>query len=88
MYFHRNAITTGLTAPPGAKKIVRSTLRLLIRVCTPSASTSPIAFCTITMNTVSLIVFTSDPKRLIVAEERLEVLEPDPLVRRRSPTSR
>ena len=60
MYFHRNAITTGLTTA-GAKKTVRSTYRLLIIVCTPSASASPTAFWTITMNTVSLIVFTSDP---------------------------
>ena len=61
MYFHRNAITTGLRTA-GAKNSTRRTWRLLIRVCTASASASPIAFCTTTMNAVSLIVFTSEPK--------------------------
>jgi hypothetical protein len=61
MYFHRKAITTGLRTA-GAKNSTRSTLRLLIRVCTASARARPIAFCTMTTNAVSLIVLTSDPK--------------------------
>lgn len=52
---------TGLTTT-GAKKIVRSTARDLIRACTPRASSRPIPFCATTIATVSSRVLSSDPR--------------------------
>ena len=77
-YFHRNAITTGLTTA-GAKKIARSTCPLLMRECTPSASARPTAFCTTTMKTVSSTVLRSAPKDWSSVKMRLKLSSPTKL---------